>query len=506
MRCDHHPTCPGCPLLDLGPDQQLQRKQQRLQRALDAYPHLYLGEVGAVAPAARTEGYRHRLKLPVHVGQNRVSMGLFDPVSGRVLHTPDCPVLAPALRDAIPPLLEALHGQRDLHSVDLRVSSATGELQLVLAALGGTLPDSADLAAQLQQAVPDLASIAISTADPKRRRVMGRDPVRVAGTDRIVDQIGETPLHIFPGAFFQADPLSADRLHDLVFQAVGDARVILDLYAGVGAYARMLAPGRERIVAIEEIPAAAEAAALDAPANVQVICGRAEEQDLQALGPFDAAVINPARRGSRPEVLAALAQAAQRLVYVSCGPETLARDLDILAFHGMRVVSVQPLDLFPQTGEVEAVVTLERGPALQEWSLPGGGTARSPWGDKASGAVGRPTRVLALVIGDTGEHIPLVDGGRARRLGMVAGHSLMRIDLGSRMVPALAQLARAGHPLAGRQKTTDRFFAERAGLLRPFLHIERTADATAPLHGDLVVALRELGASERLVARAGAPR
>lgn len=501
MRCDYHPSCPGCPLIGLSLEDQLSQKQARLQHALAAYAHLCLSDAPAVAAAPRQEGYRHRLKLPVHIGQNRVTMGLLDPVSGRVQHTPDCPVLAPSLREAIPPLLAALHRRRDVYSVDLRVSQSTGQLQLVLAVKGGQLPDEVDFIANLQAAIPDLASVALSRADTHRRRVMGRSPRLVAGLSCIEESIGETRLNIFPGAFFQADPLSAAALHDRIRDAIGDADSVLDAYAGVGAYARMLAPGRSRVVAIEEVPTAAEAARADAPENLEVILGRVEDQDLAALGPFDAAILNPARRGSTPEVLSMLAHATQRLVYVSCCPETLARDLDILAYHGMRARSVDALDLFPQTREVEAIVTLERGPSVRRWTVTGG-HAQSPWGKAPSGAVGRPVRVLALVIGDTGEHGKLRDG-RYRRLGMVAGHSLLRMDLRGPAIPALAELARAGHPLAGRHGSTNDFFSERAGLIRPFLHVERDRSASAPLHGDLVSVLRALGASERLIARAG---
>lgn len=502
MHCKHHPTCPGCPLLDHSAAEQLTHKQRRLQRAFDAFAHLNLGDVPAVQAALHTEGYRHRLKLPVHIGQNRPAIGLIDPTSGRTLHTPDCPVLAPALREALPELMAVLHRQRAVHSVDLRVSHASGALQLVLAVRNGQLPNADALIAQLQDRIPTLTSISLSTADPKRRRVMGRSPQLHAGTATITERIGETELHIFPGAFFQPDPRSATQLHDLVREAVGDAQNILDLYAGVGAYARMLAPGRGRIVAVEEIPAAAAAAQQQAPDNVRVIGDRVENQDLTALGAFDATIVNPARRGSRPEVLAQIAQTSPRLVYVSCSPETLARDLDILAHHGMRAQAIQPLDLFPQTAEVETVVTLCPAPPLQRWSVDGG-HAVGPWGERPSGAVGRPRRLLALLIGDTGEHGSVRDA-RYRRIGRVAGHSLVRIDLKGAAIPVLAALAKSGHPVAGRHRPTNRFFSETAGLIRPFVHVERAGNAAAPLHGDLTLALRALDASPRLLARAGA--
>jgi SAM-dependent methyltransferase len=313
-------------------------------------------------------------------------------------------------------------------------------------------------------------------------------------------------VQLYPGAFFQVDPEGARQLHGVVRALAGGARRILDLYSGVGAYALMLAPGRERVVAVEEVRQACQAARAAAPANVEVIEGRVEELDLESLGRFDLAILNPARRGSDPGVLLRLARLADRAIYVSCGPETFARDLDCLATHGLRVAALDALDLFPQTAEVEAVALLERGRPLARFPVTGG-HARPPWGNREgiSGAEGRPERVVALVIGDPGERGDL-PGGRWRRLGLVAGHGLLRLELESgRLAPALAALARRGHPLAVRHEPTRRFFAEKGWLVRPFVHVERAGGARAPLHGDLVCALRALRADDRLVARAGGP-
>ncbi|MEQ1506812.1 MAG: hypothetical protein ABMB14_31585, partial [Myxococcota bacterium] len=109
--CRHHPRCPGCPLFGRPYPEQLRRKEQRLAAALARYPHLGLPAPAPIAPAVRTIGYRHRLKLPVDVGERHVSIGLYGP-DHRVLDTPDCPVLAPALREAIPTLTGWLRGRR----------------------------------------------------------------------------------------------------------------------------------------------------------------------------------------------------------------------------------------------------------------------------------------------------------------------------------------------------------------------------------------------------------
>lgn len=486
---------------------QLSAKRQRLVQALARYPHVVdnidLNGI-SVRGATRTEGYRHRLKLPVQHTRQGVHIGLSERSGGATLHTPDCPVLAKGLRDALPPLLDWMRGKRGIHSLDLRVSSATGQLQAVFACRGGDLEGGPRGARALIRAVPKLASVAVSTADKARKRVMGSRPRVVAGTRRLDERIGDTALSLHAGAFFQVDPENALQLHEMVAEAVGGAQTVLDLYAGVGAYGRMLAPRVKRVVAVEEVPSAVAAAQAGAPRNLTVIQGRVEDVlDNRALsGQADAAVLNPARRGAVPSVLEAMAARVPRLVYVSCGPEALARDLDVLSFFGMRVRSVQALDLFPQTPEVEAVVLLERGPKKTAWPVPGG-QATGPWGRRPSGAQGRPTELVVLVIGNTGDSGTL-RGARFQRLGTVAGHSLLRVGLERSAAEAvLGELARMGHPVAGRHKPTDRFFAEKAGLLRPFVHVSAAGKARAPLHGDLVTALDQLGAPPWLRAKAG---
>jgi 23S rRNA (uracil1939-C5)-methyltransferase len=489
--CRHHPSrggrCPGCALLDRPYAEQLARKRQRLVDALARYPHLALPPVEDIVPAGWTAGYRHRLKLPVRVGRDHVAVGLY----GRdheVLDTPDCPVLTPELRAVLAEVIGWLRGKDGVHSVDLRVSRATGRAMVVFACRGGELPGGPRAARALLQRVPALASVAVSLADREGKRVMGAAPKVLAGDGAIDEAIAGTRYRLYPGAFFQVDPRQAERIHDLVRAMVGDAPRVLDLYAGVGAYGLMLAAGREKVLLVEEVPQAADAARAVAPPNVEVLAAKVEGVDL--AGRWDAAVLNPARRGSDPRTLQALARLVPRAVYVSCGPETLARDLDALAAFGLRARRIVPVDLFPQTPEVETVVELIRGPTLTRWQ---GGAVQGPWTKGPSGATGKPREALVLAIGRTHDR-GTIDTGRYERIGEVATHSLLRVTLQGSLPRALARLARLGHPVAGADPRTAGFFSEKAGLLRPFVHVtadERTRDV--PLHGDLAEALERLG-------------
>jgi hypothetical protein len=405
--------------------------------------------------------------------------------------TPDCVVAVPAIRHALDRLRPLLRGHDEVHSVDLRVSSATGGLQLVVASDGGSVRGGARTLRAWRRALPELRSVAVSRADPGRRRVMGAAPRGLAGAPWLPERIGNTALWIAPGSFFQVDPRRAVALHERVREAVGDAPRVLDLYGGVGAYGRMLSrPGR-RVLVVEEVPQAAAAAERDAPPGVEVVCARVEDARLPA--DFDVAVLNPARRGSDLATLAWLGRHVRRLVYVSCSPETLARDLDVLGFHGLHPTRLDALDLFPQTAEVEVVATLERGSPRRRWAV-AGGDAAGPWEGRPSGAVGAATEVDALVLGDTGPRGRAAGAGWTR-IGRAAGHSLIRLNVRGRVADPLRALAAAGHPVAGDDGRTAGFFAEAAGLLRPFVHVGRAGRAVAPWHGDLTLAFRALGGS-----------
>lgn len=493
MKCPHRPQCPGCSLAEHPYEDQLETKRRRLQYALDRYPHLGLGKVKPVIPATRQTGYRHRLKLPLHITPKHVSIGLYDRKSGRVLDTPDCPVLADGLREGLPAILEWLKGKRGVHSLDLRWTDAKHELQAVIACDGASLPGGRRGLKSLMKRLPNLTSVAVSMADPQRKRVMGRKPRLAAGEPYVEEAIGNTHYRLHPGAFFQTDPQNAKQIHDLVKHWVGDAQTVMDLYAGVGAYALMLAPGRKRVLAVEEVPQAARAAAEMGGKNLEVISQRVEDVGLDE--PVDVAVINPARRGSDPETLERLCTLANRIVYVSCGPETLARDLDVLAAHGMKVDDLRPIDLFPQTPEVETVVHLTKARPLTQWkSL--SGTAASPWTNRPSGALGRPTEALVLVVGDPGRAGSL-PGVRWRRLMTVAGHGLLHLHLDTDLRRALQSFAKRGYRTAGYDDRTARFFREKAGLQRPFVHVLRSNRGRAGLHGDLSAALKALGVSRK---------
>ncbi|MCY4529796.1 MAG: 23S rRNA (uracil(1939)-C(5))-methyltransferase RlmD [Chloroflexi bacterium] len=176
--------------------------------------------------------------------------------------------------------------------------------------------------------------------------------------------LGHT-FRIASPSFFQVNTEQAERLAELVGETLGLAgeEVVVDAYAGVGTFAILLADKAKRVMAIEESAAAIRDAAANASGidNVEFIEGKTEDVfDSMQVRP-DAVILDPSRSGCHPTVLESLIRLApERTVYVSCDPGALARDLDVLVQGGLRVESVRPIDMFPQTHHVETVALLTR--------------------------------------------------------------------------------------------------------------------------------------------------
>ncbi len=191
-------------------------------------------------------------------------------------------------------------------------------------------------------------------------------PQETLGANHVIEEIEDISFRLQPDTFFQVNVAAARTLLRLIRERLGEQRAaLLDLYCGAGAFTLPLAAHAGHITGIEEHSAAiadAEANAADNDIrNVQFIAGRVERALADMDQPFDAAVLDPPRRGCHPKALKSLVRLApSRIVYVSCHPGTLARDLKQLVAGGYHVASVQPVDLFPQTAHIESVTLLTR--------------------------------------------------------------------------------------------------------------------------------------------------
>jgi 23S rRNA (uracil1939-C5)-methyltransferase len=399
VRCEHADRCGGCPLIAQPYAQQLETKRLRVIRALARHPSLEKVPVEPVTPADPFVGYRTRAKLIVGAssrdGSGHASLGLFGKAGGhQVVDVPRCRVLAPALIRVAAWLRDRIRaaqgtdsplapfddsGSGALRAVDLREVDDGEAHVLVTFVVQRERVDDAVRASRLEgharalmRSCPEVLGVATNFHEGDGPQVLGGKTTVLAGVASASDRIGRS-LHLATfGSFVQAHRGQARFIHGVLERRlVGGGSTsprVLDLYGGSGSIALALAAAGAQVTLVESFAPAAEHARTAADAQglpVSVECDDA----ARALGRmatrgdrFDAAVVNPPRRGTSPLAREAIARLAPAVVaYLSCDPDTLARDLADFGRLGYAPESLQPIDMIPLTDEVETLVFLRRG-------------------------------------------------------------------------------------------------------------------------------------------------
>jgi len=383
VTCEHADRCGGCPAIELSYGEQLALKRGRVVSALARYGSLELVYAEPVLGADTITEYRTRAKLMVGP---RGAIGLFAKGGGHdVVDVPSCRVLSPVVGRVVGAVRERV--QRDardggplapgaLRAIDVRELRSGPEARALLTLVvgrGADLDALRGVAAALLAEIPEVIGVAASLHDGGTPQVLGSETHVLAGAAEAEDRVGECVQVATYGSFVQAHREQAARIHDLLATHVGATRPknapleVLDLYAGSGAIALSLASRGARVTCVEAFgPAAAriEKAASDGVRAIHSDVASALRALREKGARFDAVVANPPRRGIGPAAREWVARLeAPILAYVSCDPDTLARDLDHFARLGYRCASAQPLDMIPLSDEVETVAILRRAPA-----------------------------------------------------------------------------------------------------------------------------------------------
>jgi len=369
--CRYFGTCGGCQWQHLTAAGQLAWKAEMLRELFVRIAKLPDAPVAPPVAPLSPLGYRGRAQFKVAPAQpgTRVRLGFHQRESHRVVEMGSCPLLHPALNS----LLGALRRMRTpdlvrlfpgLGEVWAAVGTGTGEALVTLFARSGERAALHLVAHRLAEAVPGLVGVVLMQGDPRHQpRFLDRH-----GRGALIEQVGSFRFRVDATAFFQVSGQAAEALTALALEAAGltGRERVLDLYCGVGTFTLPLARRAGEVVGVEAHPAAAADAAHNARehgcGNVRIVRGQAERvlPDL-CEGGVDLVVLDPPRQGVERGLLEALATlAAPRIVYVSCDPSTLARDVGFLARQGYACVRLTPVDLFPQTFHLETVALLER--------------------------------------------------------------------------------------------------------------------------------------------------
>lgn len=360
--CPLYDRCGGCQLQHLDPGAQLEAKTRIVGDALRRIGGLDVGDP-PIEPSPAELHYRSRVTFTLRrlAGQRVVAGFHHRSHPGRIIDV-DTECLLPEA-----PIGPVWHTLREAWGQGARRLPPGPTLRLTLRIVdGGVLLaiEGGRAGGDLERLAAEMAGLSAIWHAPE-----GGDWRWIAGERVSWDDTGADRVQVGPGVFSQVNRAAADRLHRAVVGAVGDPRDldIVDAYCGMGVRGRQLAREGGRVVGLELDAQAVQAARAGAPDGFTVIRGAAE-QTLGSVIPADRLIVNPPRTGLDAEIPRLLRESpVQRIVYVSCDPATLARDLERLG-DGYAVRTVRAFDLFPQTAHVETMVTLEHVAAVDSSS------------------------------------------------------------------------------------------------------------------------------------------
>ncbi len=377
--CPHYRACQSCALLSWKYEAQLDCKTKRVADALAAYPSLFEVALDEVWAAPDSLGYRASAKLVVARKRGKGQVGMYRRGSHDVVDIADCPLHHPLINRVAAVVREELD-RRNISAYDanhrrgllryllVRVSPAYDKAMVTFVTSERNYREVTHLAKWVQRKVPEVISVHQNVNTSSGNVIFGRETYKVLGAPDLIDQVGDVRLRLGPTSFLQVHHAQAARIYRLVrdWCALREGESALDLYCGVGGISLHLAGKAHQVVGIETIAEAVRHAQANALmngfSNCRFVSGDVETilaDDLPMMGPLGAVVVNPPRSGCTPPVLTAIAAMQPRtLVYVSCHPDTLARDLALLVEQGFQVERVQPVDMFPQTPHVENVARL----------------------------------------------------------------------------------------------------------------------------------------------------
>ncbi|MGF7031361.1 23S rRNA (uracil1939-C5)-methyltransferase [Paenibacillus mucilaginosus] len=392
--CPIYKQCGGCQLQHLSYEAQMRWKRQLVIDNLTRIGKLQVvgeREEGIIVhpTLGMSDPWRYRNKAQVPIGlaeteEGGLVGGFYAQGSHRIIDMEAC-LIQHENNDAVVGAVKKIArelgirpyseetGRGLLRHVIARYGFNTGEIMVVLVTNGRDLPHADELTGLIRRDVPGVTSIVQNINTRETNVIFGDETRTLWGSDVIYDTIGDIRFAISARSFYQVNPVQTEVLYGkaLEYAALTGRETVIDAYCGIGTISLFLAQKADQVYGVEIVPEAIEDARANArlngirnasfeagPAEVVIPAWRAK-----GIAP-DVIVVDPPRKGCDPALLETiLAMRPERVVYVSCNPSTLARDLRVLEDGGFRTVQVQPVDMFPHTVHVESVAVLVRGEA-----------------------------------------------------------------------------------------------------------------------------------------------
>ena len=378
--CPVAKLCGGCDFWHMDYAEETRLKAERVKTCLNRLAGEHLESVPILA-APDCRGYRNKAQYPVAAKKGKAYAGFYRSGTHQVVENERCLILPPetdAVKDAVIDYVnqyrvsvydEASHTGL-LRHIYVRRGAVSGQILACLVCNGEKLPKAEALLERLKK-IPGFATLVLSVNTKKGNAVLGDKFVTLYGPGYIEDTLCGLRFRLSPRSFYQVNHDQAQRLYETAIRLAGITKsdTVLDLYCGVGTITLAMAGAAGKVIGVEVIPQAVEDARDNARRNglenAEFFCGDAGQAALaleaQGVRP-DVAVVDPPRKGLNADTIEALSRMApRRIVYVSCDPATLARDVALLKERGYALQSVTAADLFPRCAHVETVVLLSKG-------------------------------------------------------------------------------------------------------------------------------------------------
>ena len=383
--CPYYGACGGCQFRHMTYEEELEAKRQRVQDALARVGGTDL-PVEVIHGAERTARYRNKVQFPV----GGASIGYYRSRTHSVIDIEDC-LLQPeedtACRAAVKEWMKranvpAYHektGRGLLRHLYLRTNSA-GEVLCCLVINGKTVPQPELLIELLRAAAPKLAGVVLSVNTRKTNVILGGEYVTLRGDDRLEETLCGHSFRLSVPSFFQINRAQTEVLYRRAvdFADLTGNETVVELYCGIGTISLALAEQAGQVIGVEIVPQAIEDAKENAKRNglahkTRFECGDASDLaarlETEGIRP-DVVVVDPPRKGLAADVVDTIARMnPERVVYVSCDPATLARDVARFRPLGYTAVRAETVDLFPRTAHIESVLCLRREPTVHAMKL-----------------------------------------------------------------------------------------------------------------------------------------
>ena len=373
--------CGGCQIQELDYNKQLELKTNEVKQVISRIGKLENVEIHETIGMQSPCRYRNKAQFPIQNINGSTAIGFYKKKSHDVIPTDMCVIqhdinhkIIKIIKTYIQAYNVSIYNETThtgvLRHLVTKVGFTTNEVMVVLVANGTNLPHLNELASVLKENIPGFKTLVLNVNKAKTNVILGKENKVIYGNGKINDYIGDLVFEISPLSFFQVNPVQTEVLYNkaLEYAELKENDTVFDIYCGLGSISLFLAQKATKVYGIEIVEDAIKDAKINAKLNnlntVEFYVGKAEEVVPKMYSEGKTAnvvVVDPPRKGCDEKVLDTIvSMKPDRVVYVSCNPSTLARDLAYLDERGYKCVEIQPVDMFPQTAHVETVCLLSR--------------------------------------------------------------------------------------------------------------------------------------------------